>query len=407
MAAGLAELGGPVAAQDDDISGVVTSAAGPEAGVWVIAETQDLDTGFRKIVVTDDAGRFLVPDLPEAAYEVWVRGYGLADSEKTPRTPRRWPGAGRRRRPPRRRDAAQIYPANYWYSLLEVPPASDFPGTGPRGNGIGVTMHTQADWIDRLKDGCQLCHQLGNQATREMPMLDLDEFDSAVEAWEYRIRAGRNGPAMAVEINRLGRSRALRLYAEWSDRIAAGELPPVPPRPQGKERNVVLSMWAWGHPRGMVHDEVTTDKRNPTLNANGPVYGVGGAGLVITDPRTHQSVRMDLPTRVEQPRRSNSYQGSSSAVPSLYWGRRTGQSSEPGRSQPDAGWQGASLDHAGGPPERRAHLVRGGVGSPVRAVLSDSASRRVAAAVLLRSGDRRVRADRHLLLHAPPAVCRR
>ena len=56
------------------------------------------------------------------------------------------------------REAAEIYPANYWYSLLEVPPASDFPGTGPRDNGIGTAMKTQADWIDRLKDGCQLCH---------------------------------------------------------------------------------------------------------------------------------------------------------------------------------------------------------------------------------------------------------
>ena len=319
VAAGLVATNSFVAAQDDDIRGVVTSAAGPEAGVWVMAETRDLDTGFRKIVVTDDAGRFLVPDLPEAAYEVWVRGYGLVDSEKVPARP----GDDLEltaTAAATAQEAAQIYPANYWYSLLEVPPAGDFPGTGPRGNGIGETMYTQADWIDRLKDGCQLCHQLGNQATREFPMLDLDDFDSAVEAWDYRIRAGRNGPAMMVEINRLGRSRATQLYADWTDRIAAGEVPPAPPRPQGRERDVVLTMWAWGHPRGMVHDEITTDKRNPTLNANGPVYGVGGAGLVITDPNTHQSVRMDLPTRIERAPRGNSYQGSSTAIPSLYWG---------------------------------------------------------------------------------------
>src|SRR5262245_18377755 len=48
----------------NDIAGVVASAKGPEAGVWVIAETTDLPTGFRKIVVTDDRGRYLVPDLP-------------------------------------------------------------------------------------------------------------------------------------------------------------------------------------------------------------------------------------------------------------------------------------------------------------------------------------------------------
>ena len=66
----------------DDIGGVASSASGPEPGVWVIAETTDLPTGFRKIVVTDDLGRYVVPDLPTATYDVWVRGYGLVDSPK-------------------------------------------------------------------------------------------------------------------------------------------------------------------------------------------------------------------------------------------------------------------------------------------------------------------------------------
>ena len=321
-AAALLPAGGPapgVLAAGDDIAGTVTGAAGPEAGVWVVAETGDFDTSFRKTVVTDDAGRFLVPDLPDATYDVWVRGYGLVDSGKSPARPGdRLELTVRAAASPR--EAAEIYPANYWYSLLEVPPASDFPGTGPRGNGIGTAMRTQADWIDRMKDGCQLCHQLGNHATREMPMLDLDDFDSTADAWNYRIQAGGAGPAMAAEINRIGRPRAIQLYAEWTDRIRAGELPPAPPRPQGVERNVVLTSWGWGHPRGMVHDNVSTDKRNPTLYPNGPVYGVGGAGLVITDISARRSVRMDLPTRVERPRRATSYEGSSTRVSSLYWG---------------------------------------------------------------------------------------
>ena len=237
VVAGLTVAGGPVAAADDDITGVVTSASGPEAGVWVIAETSDFETAFRKIVVTDDAGRFLVPDLPEASYQVWVRGYGLVDSKKTGARPSEdlsLTGVVA----PTPKEAAQIYPANYWYSLLEVPPASDFPGTGPRGNGIGTAMRTQADWIDRMKDGCQLCHQLGNQATREMPMLDLAEFDSTADAWESRIQAGGAGPAMAAEINRIGRPRALELYADWSDRIRSGELPPAPPAGHRAQRRV-------------------------------------------------------------------------------------------------------------------------------------------------------------------------
>ena len=70
----------------NDIAGVVTSANGPEAGVWVIAETTDLPTKFAKLVVTDDRGRFLIPDLPKANYSVWVRGYGLVDSPKVSAT---------------------------------------------------------------------------------------------------------------------------------------------------------------------------------------------------------------------------------------------------------------------------------------------------------------------------------
>src|SRR6478752_8972109 len=62
------------------IGGTVQGEKGPEAGVWVIAETKDLATNFIKIVVTDDQGRFMLPELPNANYKVWVRGYGLADS---------------------------------------------------------------------------------------------------------------------------------------------------------------------------------------------------------------------------------------------------------------------------------------------------------------------------------------
>src|SRR5882757_3716864 len=65
----------------DAIGGTVIGPKGPEAGVWVIAETKDLPTRYIKIVVTDDQGRYLLPDLPKAKYKVWVRGYGLVDSE--------------------------------------------------------------------------------------------------------------------------------------------------------------------------------------------------------------------------------------------------------------------------------------------------------------------------------------
>ena len=313
------QTGADAQAAGDDIAGVVRSAGGGEAGVWVIAETDDLETTFRKIVVTGDDGRFLVPELPDADYEVWVRGYGLVDSGKQAARP----GdelALEVTAAATPQEAARIYPANYWYSLLEVPAESEFPGTGAEGNGISERMRHQAEWVDRLKDGCQLCHQMGNLATREMPMLNLDDFDSTLDAWEHRVQVGRSGPSMSAGLNRMGRDRALGLFADWTDRIAAGEVPPAPPRPQGQERNLVLTMWGWGDTMAMVHDEIATDKRNPYLYPNSPVYGVGGAGLTITDPVTHRSVRMDMTTRVPMPERGDSYAGTTALIPSPYWG---------------------------------------------------------------------------------------
>src|SRR5947207_15066545 len=76
-----------VAIDNDDIGGVVTGPKGPEAGVWVIAETRELPVRFIRIVVTDDQGRYVIPDLPKANYDVWVRGYGLVDSPKVKSVP--------------------------------------------------------------------------------------------------------------------------------------------------------------------------------------------------------------------------------------------------------------------------------------------------------------------------------
>src|SRR6266576_4966553 len=104
----------------DDIGGVVTGANGAEAGVWVIAETTDLPTKFAKIVVTDDQGRYLLPDLPQAAYQVFVRGYGLVDSARVSAKPGQHLDL-KAVVAPDGRAAAQVYPANYWLSLLKMP----------------------------------------------------------------------------------------------------------------------------------------------------------------------------------------------------------------------------------------------------------------------------------------------
>src|SRR5688500_5588479 len=152
----------------DDIGGVVRGPAGPEAGVWVIAETSDLPTKFAKIVVTDDQGRYMLPDLPAARYGVWVRGYGLIDSQKTNARPGQTLNLRAVPAPSPRR-AAEIYPAGYWFSMMKVPAESEFPGTGPQGNGISPNMRTQAEYLRQLKDGgCMACHALGTNVPREV-----------------------------------------------------------------------------------------------------------------------------------------------------------------------------------------------------------------------------------------------
>src|SRR5271167_2954760 len=142
-----------------DIGGVVTGPNGPEAGVWVIAETTDLPTKMNKTVVTDDQGRYLIPDLPKANYTVWARGYGLVDSAKTQTEPGKIVNITAVPAP-NEAAAAEYYPAIYWYSMLNIPDKSMFPGTGPNGNGMTTQMKSQLQWLDRVKtNGCYGCHQ--------------------------------------------------------------------------------------------------------------------------------------------------------------------------------------------------------------------------------------------------------
>jgi hypothetical protein len=306
VAASLIGVRGQVAApslaiDNNDIAGVVTGPGGPEAGVWVIAETRDLPTTLRKIVVTDNQGRYLMPDLPAANYDVWVRGYGLVDSAKVKSPPGKIVNL-KAVVAPTPRQAAEYYPAQYWLSLLQLPPKSDFPGTGDKGNGISETIKSQGEWIRQIvnTDGCTACHQLGSKGTREIPE-SLGRFENSVAAWDRRIKSGQAGGGMNARFTQVGRRRALAMYADWTDRIAAGELPAVaPPRPQGVERNVVVTMWDWADPKAYLHDEISTDKRNPTVNANGPIYGSLEASadyLPVVDPMRHAAGQVKLQVR--------------------------------------------------------------------------------------------------------------
>jgi hypothetical protein len=247
----------------DSIRGTVTSARGAEAGVWVIAETNDFQTRFAKIVVTDAAGRFLIPDLPKAKYRVWVRGYGLADSAKTDATPGRSLDLAAHVAPDAS-TAAQSYPAAYWYAMMKIPEESQVAGLAGGRNGYLM-------WMKNM--GCVGCHQLGNLATRTIPKT-LGEFKTSQDAWLRRLQSGQAGVQMINIVQGALAGIPIHYLADWTDRVAAGELPATsPPRPSGVERNVVATVRDWSDGKAYLHDLSGTDRRNPSVNGNGLLYG--------------------------------------------------------------------------------------------------------------------------------------
>ncbi len=277
--AGGAQPGGGIELDADDIGGVVTSANGPEAGVWVIAETTDLPTRFIRSVVTDDAGRYVVPDLPEATYEVFVRGYGLVDSPRVSAAPGQALDLDAVVAPDALA-AAEVYPAAWWLSMIELPPGE----------------HSQQD-LGSMVTVCLSCHQIGNRATREIPGSILGAVDSHLEAWDRRAAMGPMGAAMNAGFQRFGPQRAM--FADWTARVAAGEAPrQTPPRPASYERNVVVTLWDWGTEQDGRTDSTGSDVRDATVNANGLVYGVVQPSdiLAVVDPVEHRAFNIHIPT---------------------------------------------------------------------------------------------------------------
>ena len=294
----------------DDIAGLVTSTDGPEAGVWVIAETNEFDTRFARIVVTDDNGRYLVPNLPPADYRLWVRGYGLADSEKVVASPGDIvdltadvagdPAV-----------AAKVYPAAYWYAMMGLPSDDEveqFDG------GLNYYL----TWIKNM--GCVGCHQMGNEATRTLPEMFAD-IESSHQAWARRIASGQAGNSMVRTAADMLRGLPLKYLADWTDRIAAGELPAeVPQRPSGVERNVVATVRDWSGPQFYMHDLSGTDRRDPTVNGYGPLYGAPELStdeMPILDPVRNSATVYAAPVRDEDTPTTNE---DPVVAPSPYWG---------------------------------------------------------------------------------------
>ena len=298
-----------ITATNLDISGVVTSTNGPEAGVWVIAETDEFDTRYAKLVVTDQAGRYLVPDLRAANYQLWVRGYGLADSAKVQARPGDDIALGANIAPDAA-TAAMVYPAAYWYSMLGLPTEDELQ----RVNG---GLNTYLMWIKNM--GCVGCHQMGQLSTRTLPEA-FQGFEKTHDAWIRRLQAGQSGAYMTELASGLMAGLPYKYFAEWTDRIAAGELPvSQPARPQGLERNLVVTVRDWSGPKAYLHDLSGTDRRNPTVNAYGRLYGAPENStdeFPILDPIRNTATSFIAPVRDADTPGSND----TVLMPSAYWG---------------------------------------------------------------------------------------
>ena len=323
LVATVALYSAPAFAQTSDyITGVVTGPKGPEAGVWVIAETRDLPTRFAKMVVTDDQGRYALPELPKAKYKIWVRGYGLVDSAKVDGEP----GATLNLAAvpaPDEKAAAAYYPAIHWYTMLKLPAADQFGGKSDIPEKV-----KQTDWIFLMKNnGCVGCHQLGQLSTRTIPA-GLGDFKTHEDAWMRRTQSGQAGENMVgILAGQLG-GAPYKYFGDWTERVAKGETPKTKPeRPSGVEHNIVVTTWDWANEKQYLHDGIATDKRNPTVNGYGPLYGspeYATDNIPILDVKTSKVTYFKAPVRdANTPEALGPGHAASDKLlaPSPYWGQ--------------------------------------------------------------------------------------
>ena len=382
------------------------SAQGPEGGVWVIAETKDLPTNFIKIVVTDDQGRFMLPELPPATYRVWVRGYGLVDStavETKPRADSLTLTAIVAKTP---LEAAQVYPGNYWLRCSSRPRPKSFRDR-TRGQRTR-TGDADAEPLDQLAQiGLQLLPSARQQAHAQRRPRAEGEAGAQDTRRGVGMAARHRRPRKLdyAVINNQGKERSLKAYADWTERVAKGDVPPAPSRPSGVERNLVVTLWDVGDDHSFMHDEISTDKNHPTVNANGRVYAVsaGHGQLVVLDPNENSTVALDIPTREAKEKVPSRFPAPNR--PSLHWGNEHLWANPP---YDPADPHNPMLDSKG-----RVWMTSKIRSNADPSWCSDATNKfadwfplaqQRPAGVVLRSEDEQVHADRHVLQHASSAV---
>ena len=185
------------------------------------------------------------------------------------------------------------------------------------------------------------------------------------------MQSSQDGGDMFSRITAVGRSRAVAMFADWTDRIAGGELPPIPPRPQGQERNVVITEWDWADPKAYLHDEIATDKRNPTLNANGPVFGAhehSSDFMTVLDPSKASWSQLAVPVRDPNTPFSLPQQP---LQPSPYWGTKPSGTARRTCTTAMFDAQGPALARRLGPSGTDSCVLSAGLKPSIGEVVSD------------------------------------
>ena len=200
-----------VAIDNDDIGGVVTGPRGPEAGVWVIAETTDLPTRLIKSVVTDDQGRYLVPDLPKATYDVWVRGYGLVDSPKVKSAPGKALNLHSRARAERRKRRRSTTRRSTGCRCCRCRPRAISPAPARQATAFRRTSGARASGsaTSSTPTAAPAAIRWATRRRARSPRA-LGTFDSSVAAWDRRVQSGQAGGGMSARFTQVGRPARAR-----------------------------------------------------------------------------------------------------------------------------------------------------------------------------------------------------
>lgn len=316
------------------LSGIIKANGG---GAWVMAMDESLPTRPRTIVVSGPHERYEIPDLDASKkYTVLGRAYGCEDKWIHDVSPGKLPIELNCDISPQ--EAAEIYPANYWGSIIHFPGTGEFPGTGTirsGGNGINTNFQERAAYLATFYLSCHLCHQVGGPAARRLTSAflwdkamgmtktphtpgfpaGLDPVPPHIGAPQdtrsqsggvmFGVYRGFSGSVADNDTGILvdstdGKSLANQfgtMMGDWATRIANGEVPPTPPRPTGRAAQVVIQEWDTGTRFSYQHDGISTFNYEPTVNANGVVWAIdiGQDYLWGTNPVTHEQVVFKVP----------------------------------------------------------------------------------------------------------------